>query len=144
MGFFDELAREAGLDTLGKDGAATPDLAGAIASLLNPKDGSVGGHGGLEELLGAFAASGLGEQVSSWLSQGANQPVDARQVAGALDADTLRQFAARAGVDLDQAAAALAGVLPGLVDRLTPHGETPDASSLVDLLGRLVSGQPAR
>lgn len=137
MGILDELTKAAGLGAPGQGTAGQPDLAAALGSLLDPKDASVGGNNGLSELLESFAAGGLGEQVSSWLSQGANLPVDANQIAGALNVDTLRQFAAQAGIDFDQAAASLAEVLPGLVDKLSPQGGAPDAGALSDLLGRL-------
>jgi uncharacterized protein YidB (DUF937 family) len=42
--------------------------------------------------------------------------------------DRITQFANRAGISSGLAGAALARILPVLVDRLTPHGKLPKAA----------------
>ena len=137
MGLLDDLTSTIDLDAIAKMASDNPDLVNAAMSLLNPRDESVGGNGGLDELLGALSKSGLGEQVSSWLSDGGNRPVNADQLMQALDKDTLAQFASKAGIDPEKAGTALAGVLPGLVDKLSRQGEAPSGDALGSLLSRL-------
>jgi uncharacterized protein YidB (DUF937 family) len=92
--------------------------------------GGSGGFGGLGGLLERFQASGLGPQVASWIGNGANQPVSAEQVRSALGDGPLRTLAEHVGLSEDETAAHLSGLLPQLVDHLTPNGQTPDAGML--------------
>ncbi len=117
-----------------------PEIVKAAMSLLNPGDGSVGGSGGLSELLSSFQSGGLGGQVASWLGGGANEALSASQVENALGRDVLSQFAAKANLGEADAGSVLAGLLPGLVDQLTPQGQVPKTGGLDDLLGGLAGG----
>lgn len=135
MGFLDDLTK-GGLGSIGDMIGSNPDLMKAAGSLLDGSDSSVGGGNGLSDVLAQLSASGLGDQVSSWLSNGANQSVSADQLSGALNSETLKQFAEKAGIDIGQAGAALATVLPGLIDKLSPNGE----SASNDALGSLLAG----
>ena len=78
--------------------------------------------------------------MSSWISKGPNPPVSAAQVSDVLGADTMAQFAAKAGVPATEAPSALAGVLPEVINELTPKGKVPKTSSLEKTLGSLLSG----
>lgn len=49
----------------------------------------------------------------------------------------LGSIATRLGLSQDEVAAKLAELLPGVVDKLTPNGQVPDAGGLGDLLGSL-------
>ncbi|MBT8039454.1 MAG: DUF937 domain-containing protein [Xanthomonadales bacterium] len=137
MGLLDNLTKNLDLGGIAEMASNNPDLVNAAMSLLNPKDGSVGGNGGLDEVMGALASGGLAEKVTSWLSQGGNESISGEEVSRALDNDTLAQFAAKAGIDADKAGEALAGVLPGLVDKLSPQGEAPSGDALANLMSRL-------
>ena len=60
-----------------------------------------------------------------------------------LGKDTLGQIAGQLGIDPAQAGSQLSQVLPGLIDRLTPHGQAPEgglgnASDLMGMLGGLL------
>ena len=138
MGFLGELTKGGDLGAIGDMITSNPDLMKAAGSLLDSSDSSVGGANGLNDLLGQLSASGLGDQVSSWLSSGGNKSVSADQLSSVLNSDTLRQFAEKAGIDPNQASAALAQVLPGLVDKLSPNGETPSGDALSSLLKGLL------
>lgn len=139
MGLLDRLfGNKGGLgDELGQ-------VVSAAIALLNPKDPSVGGGGGLADVIGAFQKAGLGAMVSQWISTGPNPPVSADQVSSALGPDVLGQFARKAGVGHGEAASVLASVLPTLVDRLTPQGQVPAANDLQGALGGLLSSLSAR
>ena len=87
--------------------------------------GGSGGLGGLAGLLQRFQGAGLGGAVASWMSNGANEPVSPDQVRTALGDGPLRTLAEHAGLDEGETASHLSGLLPQLVDRLTPNGQLP-------------------
>ncbi|VVE51787.1 hypothetical protein PTE30175_04637 [Pandoraea terrae] len=91
----------------------------AVTDLL----GSLGGLGGLAQVL---QGGGLGDAVQSWIGTGANQPVSADQITQALGpGGQLQQLADTAGVTPDEAAQQLTGLLPEVVNHLTPGGDVP-------------------
>lgn len=122
MGLLDELA--GGL--LGKGGAGA-GLAGSVLSMLAGQ----GAQGGLAGLVKAFGERGLGDIVGSWVGTGANLPISPQQVQQGLGMQQLQSLAAQHGLSADGAAQALAQLLPGIVDKLTPGGQLPDASGLL-------------
>lgn len=140
MGFLDDLTKDGNFGSLMDMANSNPDVMKAAASMLNPEDGSVGGNFGLREIVDQLSSGGLAEQVSSWLSTGANKSVGADQISAVLNSDTLRQFASMAGIDLGKAGAALAEVLPGLIDQLSPEGKAASGDTLNSLLGALTRG----
>lgn len=115
-----------------------PQIAKAALSLFSSKEGSVGGTRGLDGILGSLKSGGLGDVVSSWLGNGANKAISPSQLESALDADTLSQFARKAGVSKSEASAVLAGILPGIVDKLSPDNRMPDAGALEGVIGKLM------
>ena len=76
-----------------------PQIIAAALSMLNPKDPSVGGGGGLADIIGAFNKGGLGDIMSSWVGGGPNKPVDPGALASVLGPDILGQFARRRASD---------------------------------------------
>ncbi|AEK63082.1 YidB family protein [Collimonas fungivorans] len=100
--------------------------------------GSAGGG-----LLSALEGAGLGSVVQSWIGTGQNQPISPDQVQQALGGGQLQELAQKAGISPSEAAGHLSEILPGLVDKLTPHGEASPAPGGVDLsslLGGLLGG----
>ena len=77
--------------------------------------------------------------MSSWVGTGQNQPISAQQLQQGLGADRLRDLAAGAGLTEDAAAGALSGLLPTMVDRLTPDGNLPQSGQIDKLLSSLRS-----
>ena len=105
--------------------------------------GAAGGLGGLGGLLSAFEGAGLGQVAQSWISNGQNQAISPDQVQQALGNGQLQQLAQAAGISPTEAAGHLSEILPGLVDKLTPHGEAtaaPGGLDLGGLLGGLLGG----
>ncbi len=131
---------QGGLGGLLEMAAHNPQVVGAVASLLSTRDSSVGGQGGLGGLVATFQQKGLGDMVSQWISSGPNPPISAAQVANVLGGDTIAQFAQKSGVPVGEAGSLLAGLLPTVIDKLTPDGKMPDVNALESKLGSLLSG----
>lgn len=114
---------------LGRGGG---DAAAGVGELLK-------GQGGVTGLAEAFRGQGLGEVVQSWIGQGGNLPVTAEQIGQVLGSGPVAAFAERLGVSPEQAGTALAGLLPQIIDGLTPNGE-PQEGPLDGLLDQLPGG----
>jgi len=86
--------------------------------------------GGLAGLVKAFEAKGLNDIVSSWIGTGENKAITPDQIQHGLGLERLQQFTQSLGLSIDDVKAKLAGVLPGLIDNLTPEGKLPEDSVL--------------
>jgi uncharacterized protein YidB (DUF937 family) len=128
-----------GLGALAEMIAKNPQIVSAAISMLNPKDTSVGGGGGLADVINAFNKSGLGSVMSQWISTGPNPPISGDQLSQVLGGDVIGQVAQKAGLGHADASSALAAILPRLIDHLTPNGQVPDAGSLQSSLGGLLA-----
>lgn len=117
---------------------SNPQLLQGVIELLS-NDGSAGGLGGL---VAKFQNAGLGHVIGSWIGNGRNENISGDQLTNVLGADTLGALARKLGVDPAAAASQLSGILPSLIDHLTPQGLTPaaglgDSSGLLNMLGGL-------
>ena len=74
---------------------------------------------------------GLGELVNSWVSTGQNLPVSSEQIQHVLGNEQVEQLAAKAGISPDLASSKLAELLPMIVDKLTPNGQIPQQSNVL-------------
>jgi uncharacterized protein YidB (DUF937 family) len=103
-------------------------------------------NGGLQKILSRLQEQGKGAKGQSWVSTGPNEPVDAADIREALDEQELSRIAQQLGVSEDEAAEAVAQVLPDVVDQATPQGELPANEELDEKFGRLheLDGSPAR
>jgi len=124
MGLFDDLENKAASSMLG--GSSNP-LATGLLQIINNQPG------GLPGLLQSFHEKGLGGLAASWVGTGQNLPISADQLQHVLGSDQVTQLAAKAGISPDTAGAALTQLLPGLVDRLTPNGQMPQHSNLLEM-----------
>jgi uncharacterized protein YidB (DUF937 family) len=86
--------------------------------------------GGLAGLVQRLQAGGLGQEVSSWISTGENLPVSAEQLQQALGGRTIEDVAAQLGLSREEAAQKLSGLLPQIIDKLTPEGALPEGGLL--------------
>jgi len=100
---------------------------GAKSDLLNAVMGLVGNQqtGGLGGLVQQFSGKGLGDIVNSWVGTGQNMPITPQQIQQGLGSDTIKQLASKAGLSPDAVTSQLAGLLPNVVDKLTPNGQIP-------------------
>ena len=116
---------------------SNPQLLEAATSLL----GNDGGTGGLEGLVAKFQQAGLGDLIASWIGSGQNQAISGEQLSQVLGHDTLSVLASQLGVNSGDVAGQMSDILPGLVDKLTPAGQSPAAGlgSAGDLMGALGS-----
>lgn len=93
----------------------------AIGGLLNHPQ-----VGGLSGLVAAFHQNGLGEQMASWVGTGDNLPVSAEQLQSVLGSELLQSLAQQMGLSSQEVSNGLSGVLPKVVDMLTPEGALPE------------------
>ncbi len=119
MGIFDQLMGEF---SGGGASAAGPHagMAQALLGLLGQ-----GQAGGVAGLLQAFEQGGLGQVAASWVGNGQNLPVTADQITNVLGSERIQELAQKVGIPPEEASQAIAAVLPGLIDRLTPGGQVP-------------------
>ena len=92
----------------------------------------------------ASRQNGLAEQASSWLGTGANEPISADDVRKVVGSDELAKIAGQLGISEDDAASALAQVLPAVVDKVSPDGQLPPAGELDAALGHLGDAASSR
>jgi uncharacterized protein YidB (DUF937 family) len=86
--------------------------------------------GGVEGLTNQLRAGGLGGAVDSWISTGPNEAVEPQQLGEALGPDTVNQLAEKSGIDVSTLLPLLAGLLPQIIDFLTPGGQLPAAGGV--------------
>ena len=128
-----------GLGSLISMVANNPQLMQVVTGMLS----NDGGQGGLGGLMAKFQQAGLGDVVGSWVGSGQNQPVSGEQLTDVLGADTMAELADKLGTSQNDAASQLSNILPGLIDKLTPHGTAPggglgDTGDLMGMLGGLL------
>ena len=124
MSLLDNLENQAANSMLG--GSSNP-LASGLLHMINNTPG------GLSGLLQNFHEKGLGGLASSWVGTGQNLPISADQIQNVLGSDQVKQLAAKAGISPDIASSALSQLLPTLVDKLTPNGQVPQHSSILEM-----------
>jgi outer membrane protein OmpA-like peptidoglycan-associated protein/uncharacterized protein YidB (DUF937 family) len=98
--------------------------------------------GGLTGFINRFESAGLGDLAHSWVGKGENEPVAPGQLEAALGGDVIGKVAAKVGLSASAAGAALAFIVPKLIDRLTPDGVVP--SALPTEVSALLSGGAPR
>jgi uncharacterized protein YidB (DUF937 family) len=129
MGLLDNLENQAVSSMLG---SSTSPLAASLLHMIQNQPG------GLQGLVQSFHDKGLGAIVSTWVSTGPNAPVSADQISQALGSDQVKALAAKAGINPDVANSAIAQLLPGLIDKLTPNGTLPDHSNVVEMASNIL------
>lgn len=129
MGLLDNLENQALTAVLG--GSSNPMASGLLQMIQNQP-------GGLQGLVQSFHDKGMGGLVSSWVSTGPNPPMSADQVHQVLGSDQVKALAAKAGISPDMAGGAIAQLLPGIIDKLTPNGSVPDHSNVMSMVGGLL------
>jgi uncharacterized protein YidB (DUF937 family) len=122
VGFLDEMASKA----VASAGSSSNPIVSAVLQLIQNQPGGVSG------LLQQFHEKGLGALVNSWVSTGQNLPVSPDQVQHVLGTEQVQQVAANAGVPAQLASSKLAEYLPMIIDKLTPNGQMPEQSGLLE------------
>ncbi len=129
MGLLDNLENQALGNVLG--GSSNPLASGLLQMIQNQP-------GGLQGLVQSFHDKGMGGLVSSWVGSGSNSPITADQIHQVLGSDQVKALAAKAGISPDVAGSAIAQLLPGLVDKLTPNGSVPDHSNVLEMASSML------
>lgn len=127
------------LEKLTGAGSAPGGLGGMLAGLVPVVSGMLE-NGGLQKVLGQLEASGLGSQAKSWVGPGANESISAADIEKVLGSVQLSGIAQKLGVSPDEAAGALAKVLPAVVDTVSPQGALPTQDELDASLAKLADG----
>ena len=109
---------------------------GAMAVALGPLLAKLLKGGGLSKMMQGAQASGLSAQADSWVGTADNAPISGQEVRGMVGDDTVRQLAQEAGVSEDEAADALAKVVPEVVNGLSPNGQLPSDDDLDQLVAK--------
>ena len=129
MGLLDNLENQALGSVLG---GSSNSLASGLLQMIQNQPG------GLQGLVQSFHDKGMGGLVSSWISSGPNPPISGDQVHQVLGSDQVKALAAKAGISPDVAGTAIAQILPGLVDKLTPNGSVPDHSNVLEMASNML------
>jgi uncharacterized protein YidB (DUF937 family) len=123
MSFLEDIASKELGSILGN---SSNPLASCVMQMINNQPG------GLSGLVQQFHDKGLGGLVSSWVGTGQNLPISAEQIQHVLGSEQVKELAAKAGISPETASSHLAQLLPTLVDKLTPNGQVPESSSLLE------------
>lgn len=134
MGLLDQISGAVG-GMLGQGQAGAQG--GANAGLLQQVIGMLGTPGALSNITKGFHSAGLDNVLQSWVGTGQNLPITGDQVKQVLGSGNVADLGARAGLTESDASNALAGMLPQVIDKLTPDGKLPSQGDLSSVLGKL-------
>lgn len=84
--------------------------------------------GGLAGLVQNFKDKGLGNAVTSWIGTGENLPVSGEQIQKVISSENIQQIAGKLGSSKEEVSSLLAGLLPQVIDKLTPDGALPEGN----------------
>lgn len=134
MGLLDQLAGQVLNNLTNGQGGSRNMLMQLVLGMIQNQPG------GLSGLLSKFQQAGLTEQAASWVGLGQNLPISGNQLEAALGADQIGNIAQQLGISRADASGALAHVLPGLIDQLTPQGRVVEGDTLNDGIAALARG----
>ena len=130
MGLLDQVGGALG-GALGQGGG------GAKAILLQQLVAMLSKPGALQQVMGAFKGAGLENILQSWVGTGQNLPISGDQVKQVLGSGKVAELAKQAGIGESETANMLSGILPQVIDKITPGGSVPAQGELGDLMGSL-------
>jgi len=122
MGLLDELV---GSLTASDRNVSADQASRLVRGLLEQLASGGEGEAGIDGLSRRFESAGLGDVISSWIGNGANESVEPSALDRVLRGSPLEALTSRAGLGGVAGAAALAVLLPKLIDKLTPNGQVP-------------------
>lgn len=139
MGLLDQISGAIG-GMLGQAeaGAQSGGVGGANRGLLQQLLGMLSTPGALSNITRGFQGAGLDNVLQSWVGTGENLPITGDQVKQVLGSGNVADLGARAGLNESDASNELAGMLPQVIDKLTPDGKLPSQGDLSSTLGKLV------
>jgi uncharacterized protein YidB (DUF937 family) len=117
-------------------GGLDPDLvANALSSLLGSREGGFD----LSDLISKFSNSGLASMAMSWLGDGANDGISVSQILSVLGESNVQSFADQLGLQEPEAANALSGMIPELIDQNSSAGNLLESVGGVSGIAGLAS-----
>ncbi|NNE98328.1 MAG: OmpA family protein [Pyrinomonadaceae bacterium] len=134
MALFDSIVSGAA-EKFGLGDKAGTLLSGLLALMTNAETDGISGF------IGRFKESGLGDIASSWITSGDNADISGEQIQSVLGSETVDSLAEQAGIPADKTSEALGYMLPQVVDKLSPDGETPDDEGVLSKIGELLTGR---
>ena len=135
MGLFDEVLRNAIGDQATDPSRQSRGLVEALGAMLQEPE--IGGVSGLQR---RFEQTGLGPEADSWVGTGSHRSITPEQMTQALGERRVESISSQLGLGRMAGAAAIAALLPVLIDKLTPDGRAPQTGNLGGLLGGLLGG----
>jgi uncharacterized protein YidB (DUF937 family) len=129
MGLLDQVGGALG-GALGQGGGVKTILLQQLVAMLSKP-------GALQQLMGSFKGAGLENILQSWIGTGQNLPISADQVKQVLGSGKVAELAKQAGVGESETASVLSGLLPQVIDKITPGGSVPAQGELGNLVGSL-------
>ncbi len=130
MGLLDQITSD--LKSALSGGSGQSSLLDGVKDLLTNSS-----TGGLEGLVQRFKEKGLGDTIASWISTGENKVVTNEQIQKVLGSGFIQQLAEKAGISQEKVSQQLAGMLPQVIDKLTPNGKLPEGSKIAEGLNML-------
>jgi uncharacterized protein YidB (DUF937 family) len=134
MGLFGHLLKAAVGDEAREPEQQSRGLLEGLLDLL--QDPATGGVEGLSQSL---EQKGLGAEARSWIGTGANRAISPGQLLEALGSSRVDALGRRAGLSGASAAAAVAALLPALIDKLTPDGRAPQRERIREIGGTVLA-----
>jgi len=110
---------------------------GVQGVLVQQLTGLLSKPGGLSNLTQSFQQQGLGDVLQSWFGSGENKPISPSQVEQVLGRNKVDSMAQKAGVSTADAKSELSGIMPKIMDRLSPDGQVPDEGQIGSRLSSL-------
>jgi uncharacterized protein YidB (DUF937 family) len=135
MGLLDQISSAVG-GALGQGQAGTHS-GGASSGLLQQLVGMLATPGALSNITNGFHSAGLDNVLQSWVGTGQNLPISGDQVKQVLGSGNVADLGVRAGMSENDTSNALAGMLPQVIDKLTPNGKLPSEGDMGSMLGKL-------
>lgn len=137
-GLDDILSQITGGQSSGSAGTTTSGAAGGgMLAMLLPLIASFLRNGGLNKILSGLQQQGMSSKAASWVGTDANEAVTGAELSQILGADEIDAIAQQLGISPEQAADAVAEVLPRVVDQVSPQGELPAEPDLDDLFAKI-------
>ncbi len=123
MGLLDKVM--GGLTGKLADSGVQSNLMESVIGMINNPE-----TGGLQGLVQSFKDKGLEGVVSSWVGKGENLPVSGEQIGQVISSEKIQQIAGKLGISGAEVTTMLAGLLPKVIDKLTPDGAVPEGGAV--------------
>lgn len=97
-------------------------LESVIGLINNPE------AGGLSGMVQTFKDKGLENVINSWVGTGENLPISGEQLKQVISSDKIQEIAGKLSSSKEEVSSMLTGLLPQVIDKLTPNGSLPEGN----------------